>query len=118
MRLTELMIEYERRRVEAQRQNSSAPLEAVYRVVLEELRSLDGTETPDRMLDTEETARVLGVARKTAAKWAGDGRFLGAKKTSERGEWRIPARQVYGMAGGPKEGHATIPRLWTEDCDV
>ena len=118
MRLTELVLAYERRRLEAERQRSTAPLEAVYRVVLEELRSLDGVETPDRMMDTEETARVLGVAAKTAAKWAGDGRFPGARKTSERGKWRIPARQVYGMAGRPKEERATIPRLWREDGDV
>ena len=118
MRLAELVIVYERRRLEAHRQRSQAPLEAVYGAVLEELRALDGFETPDRMMNTAEAAGVLAVAPKTVAKWAAEGRFPRAQKTSECGEWRIPAREVYGLAGHPTPHQAKRPRLWTEGSDV
>lgn len=119
MKLAELVAEYERRRLEARRHGATAPLATIYGVVLDELRSVDGHASPDRMMDTGEAARVLSLAPKTVARWAAAGRFPGARKTSEGGEWRIPARAVYEAAGSPPSRDAiAIPRLWTEDSDA
>ena len=113
MTLSELMADYERRRGEADRHSASAPLATVYALVLEELRALDRIAIPDRMMGTGEAATVLALAPKTVAKWAAEGRFHGAQKTSEGGEWRLPARSVYEQAGVPKgSGQTAIPRLW------
>ena len=94
MKLAELVLEYEGRRLEAERHGATAPSATVYGIVLDELRALDGIAVQDRMMDTAEAARVLSLAPKTVAKWAGEGRFSGAHKTSDAGEWRIPAQAV------------------------
>ena len=116
MKLPELVLEYERRRLEAQRHGSTAPLATIYGVVLDELRALDGIAFADRLVDTTEAAGILSVAPKTVARWAADGRFPGARKTSDEGEWRLPAREVYAEAGhgASLRTEATIPKLWTE----
>ena len=116
MTLAELVVEYEQRRHEAQRHCAMAPLAATYGVVLEELRAVDGIAMQDRLMDTVEAASVLSLAPKTVAKWAAAGRFSGAHKTSEAGEWRLPSRAVYDLAGSHPNREATaIPKLWEED---
>lgn len=117
MTRADLMREWEARRLEAERHGATAPLARVYRIVLEELRALDSTPALDRLMTTLEAGRVLGVAPKTVAKWAVEGRFVGATKTSEGGEWRLPSRSVYELAGGQRRGEngaTPIPKLWTE----
>lgn len=110
----ELLEEYERRRAEAARVGSTAPLAKVYSLVLEELRALDGRPEHGRMMSTGEAAEVLGVSCKTVRRWIDAGRFPGAVKTSgEAGEWRIPAEQVYQAAGAPAESASGVPRLWS-----
>ena len=111
--LSELRAVYEGRRAEAARHGASAPLATVYALILEELSALDGAAIADRMMGTAEAAMVLAVAPRTAAKWAAEGRFDGAQKTSEGGEWRVPAKSVYAQIGVPKTNRASaIPRLW------
>ena len=117
MNLSELVEEYERRRAEATRHDARVPMAKVYSIVLEELRQLDGRDRPTRMMTTAEAAEVLGVARKTAARWAAEGRFSNARKTSnEGGEWRIPATDVYREAN-TKPQEESVPRLWHPDGD-
>ena len=65
------------------KRSATAPSATVYGIVLDELRALDGIAVQDRMMDTAEAARVLSLAPKTVAKWAGEGRFSGAHKTSD-----------------------------------
>ena len=116
MTMAELVREYERRRLEAERHGASAPLASVYSVVLDDLRSLDGVGTPDRLMSTVEAAKMLGVARKTVASWALEGCFPNARKTSgESGEWRIPARDVYAVLGQSETASSHPPRLWRPD---
>ena len=65
-------------------------------------------------MGTDETARILGVAEKTVRAQCRDGRLPGAKKTSEKGEWRIPASSVYG--GFRRERRPeTTPKLWRQN---
>lgn len=117
MNLSELVEEYERRRAEAARHGARVPMAKVYSIILEELRQLDSRDRPTRMMTTAEAAEVLGVARKTTARWAAQGRFSNARKTSnEGGEWRIPAADVYQEVGSePQE--ESVPRLWHPDAD-
>ena len=116
MTIEELEREWERRREDARRCGYTAPVANVYAVALEDLRSLDGNLSPDRMMKTTEAARILGVAPKTIASWAADGRFAGARKTSSSGEWRLPSRAVYDFAGSPpNKGATAIPKLWREE---
>lgn len=114
MKLTELVEEYERRRAEAARHDARVPMAKVYSIVLEELRQLDGTGRPDRMMTTSEAADILGVAQKTVRNWAGEGRLPNARKTSDDGEWRIPAADVYQELGAGAE-QESVPRLWRPD---
>lgn len=115
MTLAELISQYERRRLDAERYSASAPLAKVFSEVLHDLRQVDGMDGVDRMLTTDEAAELLGVARKTIAKWAADGRFPNAQKTSDGGEWRIPARDVYSALGRKSEPVGSIPRLWEDE---
>ena len=46
MTLAEFVAAIERRAVEAEREGATAPVANVYRVVLDELRAVDGTATP------------------------------------------------------------------------
>ena len=110
MTLQELVLEFERRRAEAAQHGATAPIAAVYAIVLEELRRLDGTESVVRWMSTREAAAVLAVHTRTVARWCKDGRFPGATKTSDlTGRWRIPAGEVYNQAGDHKKA---TPRLW------
>ena len=111
--LSELMTDFERRRIEADRHGATAPLATVYALVLEELRALDGGAIPDRMMGTAEAADVLALAPRTVARWSSQGRFEGARKTSAGGEWRLPARSVYSQMGVRKgKAEPAIIRLW------
>ena len=113
MNLSELLADFERRRDEAVRHNASAPLATVYSLILDELRAVDGEPIPDRMMSTSEAATVLALAPRTVARWASQGRFDGARKTSADGEWRLPAKSVYEQArGGNGRERTEIPRLW------
>ena len=115
MTLADLISQYERRRLDAERYSASAPLAQVFSEMLRDLRQVDGMDAVDRMLTTDDAAEVLGVARKTVAKWAADGRFPNAQKTSEGGEWRIPAGDVYSALGRQKEPAGSIPKLWEDE---
>ena len=112
MTVPELIRQYERLRLDADRVGSTASLARVYGTFLEELRSVGSIEGVERMMNTAEAANELGVEPKTVANWCADGRFPGAKKTSpRRGRWRIPSRDVYAFFG-EKNGNGS-PKLWT-----
>ena len=116
MTLKELLDEWERRRLEATRHHSSAPMAAVYGVVIEELRGLDGQSAPGRLMTTGEAGSVLRLSPKTVRRWCVTGRFPHVVKTGEeKGEWRIPADDVYRLAGSRVERTETIPKLWRPD---
>lgn len=113
MTLQELITEYSRRMSEAQRHGYTAPAGQLYAVVLEDLRFLDGVGSPNRMVNSGEAGRILGVAPKTVRAWCAEGRFPGARKTSVGGEWRIPASEVYHEVGAPEPERTSSPKLWT-----
>lgn len=112
MTLQELLRDYERRRLDAERFGTSAPLAKVFGEILHDLRTVDGIGNAEVLMTTDEAATALKVARKTVAKWCVAGRFPNAHKTSEAGEWRIPSSDVYVVLG---KRRATIPRLWEKD---
>ena len=70
MTLEELVQEYEQRRLEAERHAYTAPASRLYSIVLSDLRSLDGIESPDGMMKTSEASKILGVAPKTVRAWS------------------------------------------------
>jgi excisionase family DNA binding protein len=110
------MNDLERRRREAVEVGATAPLAKVYAVLIEQLRSIDGTPTPERWMTTAEAAEVLSLSEKTVRGWCGEGRFPGAKKTSgETGRWTIPAREVYMTVGSGQRGNGASPKLWTPE---
>jgi len=111
MNLTELLAEFEHRKVVAEQHGSTAPVAAVYRAVIDELRGLDGQVTPSGWMDTEEAAGVLSMTPKTVRRWCTDGRFPGARKTSDHGEWRIPTKEVYGFSDEDGDRAVTL-KLW------
>lgn len=102
MTLAELIEEWERRRRHAENVESRVPEARLWEIAIDEVSGLDGVESRHQMMDTSEAAEVLRITRKTAAKWAAKGRFPGATKTSENGNWRIPAADVYGELDGGK----------------
>ena len=105
------MARYEERARVAQLQQSTAPVAAVYRAVLDELATIDGFETAGRWVASGEAGDILGVSAKTICKWCNDGRFPNARKTSgDEGEWRIPIREIYADDGRAKV--VPTPRLW------
>ena len=114
MTITELIRQYERLGLEADRVGALAQLARVYASFVEELRSVSSVEGFDRMMSTMEAASALGVKPKTIANWCADGRFPGAKKTSpKRGRWKIPSGDVYAFFG--KKNGSSPPRLWTPE---
>ncbi len=111
MTVADLIRQYERLRLDAERVGATAPLARVYATFIEELRSAGNAGGIERMMSTMEAASELGVEAKTIANWCADGRFPGAQKTSpKRGRWRIPSRDVYAFFG-EKNGNSP-PRLW------
>lgn len=121
MKLAELIDDLERRRAEAERHGYRAPAAKLYGAVLEDLRRVDGTPNRGRLMSTAEAGEVLGVSQKTVCRKIRDGQFPGARKTSENGEWRIPAPEVYERAGGAgesSEAEKPAPRLWSPDGDA
>ncbi len=110
MRLAEVVAEYERRRIEAERIGAAAPsLAKVYDAVIDDLNGIDGKGVPPTMVDCNTTAFHLGVTPTTVARWAKAGRFDGAAKTSGKaGEWRIPLASVTLVKAQPK----TTKKLW------
>ncbi len=114
MTVPELIRQYERLRLDAERVGSTASLARVYAAFIEELRSAGNAGGSERMMSTTEAASELGVEPKTVATWCAEGRFPRAKKTSpKRGRWRIPSRDVYAFFG-EKNGNGS-PRLWTPE---
>jgi hypothetical protein len=94
-----------------------APAAKVYQVVIDELKALDGAEVSARYVSTAEAGKILGVAPKTAARWAKEGRVAGARKTSSKdgkrtGEWRIPAGSAYTLLSRKTHEKVSEPRLW------
>ncbi len=115
MKLAELMARYEERASVARAQQSTAPVAAVYRLVLDELADVDGFESAGRWMASGEASDVLGVSPKTVRKWCNEARSPGAEKTSDtRGVWRIPAEEVY-RSGRRAARTDRIPRLWRPD---
>ena len=112
MNRTDLLAMWERRRTEALEHGSSAPLAKTYSVVIEELKTLDSGDTSMRCVSTKEAAEILSTNQRTVAKWASAERFLGAFKTSEKGEWRIPEASVYAVAGLRCTEPVATPKLW------
>ncbi len=116
MNLSELVVEFERRRADAVRHNSTAPVAGVYGAVLEDLRRLDGVQVAGRFLSSKEAADILGVHPRTIARWCNAGRFARARKTSDdTGDWRIPAAEIY-TEFGARHTPPSRPKLWTEDA--
>ena len=114
MTVPELIRQYERLRLDAERVGATAPLARVYATFIEELRSAGSGGGSESMMSSKEAASELGVEPKTVANWCADGRFPGAKKTSpKRGRWRIPSRDVYAFFGA-KNGNGS-PKLWTPE---
>jgi hypothetical protein len=113
MKVAELVEKYERLRAEATELRTLAPLAKAFGIFLEDLRTLDGTETVDRAVTTAEAGAILGLSAKTVRRYCEAGRFAGAWKTSgQKGEWRIPVVEVYTIRGTPVNGHPKTPRLW------
>lgn len=107
MTLADLRERLERRAREAERVNATAPVAAVVRDILSELADVSVSTISGCRLNTEQTAKILGVKPKTIAHWAARGRFLGAFKTSGRqGKWTIP---IEAIKQTPKSGR---PKLW------
>ena len=114
MTLAELMARYEERARVAKVHQSTAPVSAIYRVILDDLSAIDGFEMAGRWMTSGEASKILGVSPKTIRKWCNAGRFPSACKTSgDEGEWRIPTHEVY--ADGRREKAAPTPRLWRPD---
>ncbi len=69
-------------------------------VILHQLEHLDGHDDAVRLMTTAEAATVFSVSEKTIRGWCRRRRFPSATKTSGRkGDWRIPASDVYTLAG-------------------
>ncbi len=111
MTVSELLEAYQRRHKEALEVGATAPVAKLYRTVIEDLKGLNGTPTASRLLNTSDAAGLLGVKRKTVAKWAREGRLRGAMKTSGDGVWLIPSASVYAL-GSPAREPVKTPRLW------
>ncbi len=101
MTRAELRAEWQRRKVEALETGATAPVAKLADVILQQLETLDGHDNGvARMMTTAEAAKVHSVSEKTIRGWCGLRRFPGATKTSGRnGDWRIPASDVYTLAG-------------------
>ena len=117
MNLLELVTEFERRCASALRDGSTAQVAQVYKAVIEDLRRVNGVQAADRFLDSKEAAEILGVHPRTVARWCNTGKFLGAWKTSRKGEWRIPSAEVYRISDRSRDRTAPRPKLWKEGTD-
>lgn len=63
----ELVLDLEARARHAERIDATAPVGAIYRLVCEEVKQLDGTpeqRTPDRLLSAEVVAERMGVSKR------------------------------------------------------
>ena len=107
--LDELVAEWQRRKAEALETGTTAPVAKLADVILRQLQTLDGYPT-GRVITTAEASSILSVSEKTVRAWCCRRRFPGANKTSGRnGDWRIPASDVYQLAGVKRKG--TKPEL-------
>ena len=69
MTLAEVIAEYERRRIEAERVGATAPcLAKVYNAVIDDLNGIDGEGAPPTMVDCNTAAFHLGVTLTTVAR--------------------------------------------------
>ena len=111
MTRAELRAEWQRRKAEALETGATAPVAKLADVILQQLERLDGYDTV-RLMTTAEAATVLSVSEKTIRGWCGLRRFPGATKTSGRnGDWRIPASDVYTLAGVERKQKPELLRM-------
>lgn len=109
--LAELLAEYERRRMHADRTGATAPVWAVYDLVIEELERVAGDISED--LTTADVAGLLKVCPTTVARKAAAGAFPGARKTSgETGDWRIPREAVEAFRRGEADARLNASEPW------
>jgi excisionase family DNA binding protein len=96
MTVAELIERYETLANEAEAVHSTAPLEAVYRRIADELKALGyDVVGPGKLLTTREAARYLGLKPATVRKRCRAGRYPGARLTSgDTGDWRIPLSDI------------------------
>ncbi len=111
MTRAELRAEWQRRKAEALETGATAPVAKLADVILQQLETLDGHDAV-RLMTTAEAATVLSVSEKTIRSWCGRRRFPGATKTSGRnGDWRIPASDVYTLAGVERKQKPELLRM-------
>ena len=111
MTLADLRAEWQRRKAEALETGATAPVAKLAAVILQQLEALDGHDAV-RLMTTAEAATVLSVSEKTIRGWCGRRRFPGATKTSGRnGDWRIPASDVYTLAGVGRKRKPELLRM-------
>ncbi len=101
MTSAEIRADWQRRKVEALETGATAPVAKLADVILQQLETLDGNDkSVTRLMTTAEAAKVFSVSDKTIRGWCRRRRFPGATKTSgPTGDWRIPASDVYTLAG-------------------
>ena len=101
MTRAELRADWQRRKAEGLQTGATAPVAKLADVILQQLTQLDGLDKGvTRLMTTAEAANVFSVSEKTIRGWCRRRRFPGATKTSGRkGDWRIPASDVYTLAG-------------------
>lgn len=109
MTLAELLARFERRKVEAETLEATAPVAKVYALVLEELREVDGVPAIEAKVNTTTAGEVAGVDRSTIAKRCAEGWYPNAEKTSsgQGGEWRIPLSDLRHPV--PRQQHGCGP---------
>lgn len=93
MTLAELIEVFRTRKEVAERHDSWAPVAAVYESVIKDLGEVDGFKM-SRKLTTKEAAAWEGVSERTIRRRCREGDYPGAEKTSEGGDWRIPASDL------------------------
>ena len=112
MTRAELLSEWQRRKAEALETGATAPVAKLADVILHQLERLDGHNDAVRLMTTAEAGTVLSVSEKTIRGWCSRRRFPGATKTSGRkGDWRIPASDVYTLAGVERKRKPELLRM-------
>jgi predicted DNA-binding transcriptional regulator AlpA len=118
MTKAELLEDLQRRKAEAAQVGASAPIAQILDLVIAQLDRLDGVDGSPRLVRVQTAAVTLGLSPATIRRMCQGGRFPGAMKTSgDRGDWRIPAGEVYAALRVPgpirARGRRT-PRLLQE----
>lgn len=95
MTVDELIHRYEQLAEEAGAVHATAPLDAVYARIADELKALGYAVGPGKLLTTREAAGYLGLKPATVRKRCRAGRYPGARLTSgDTGDWRIPLSDI------------------------